>query len=130
MPAFLAFGAGKFAEEIFIDTPDDVLGPALFVAQANGGDEVNDAAKGLFIKVRAGVFLGQDAFERRVIALDGHHGIIKELADERVLGAALQVRPAGFGRHPEDVVGRVFVAVFCVRAFFLLQLRVLLLERV
>jgi hypothetical protein len=32
-----------------------------------------------------------------------------------LLGAGLKVRPARLGRHPEDVVGEVFVGVF--RAF-------------
>ena len=48
----------------------------------------------------------------------------------RVFGAALEVGPAGFGRYPENVVGGVFVAVFGVSAFFLLQRGVLFLEGV
>ena len=128
LTAFLALSTGEFAEEIFIDAPDDVLGTALLVAQPDGGDEVNDAAETLLVQMRAGVFFGQDAFERGVVALDGDHGAIEQLADGRVFGAALQVRPSGFGRHPEDVVGGVFVAVFGVGAFFLLQRGVPLLE--
>jgi hypothetical protein len=43
LPAFFALGAGEFAEKIFINPPDDVLGTALLVAQANGGNKVNGA---------------------------------------------------------------------------------------
>ena len=45
LAAFLALGAGELAEEIFVDPAEDVLGAALGVAQADGGDQVNDAAQ-------------------------------------------------------------------------------------
>ena len=46
--------------------------------------------------------------------LDGDHGIVDQLADGGLLGVGLQVRPAGVWRHPEDILGGVFVAVFGV----------------
>ncbi len=70
----------------------------------------------LLVECRAGVVFGQHALERRVVALDAGHRVIHELADRRLTGLRLQVRPARLGRHPEDVLGAVFVRVFGVRA--------------
>ena len=55
-----------------------------------------------------------------------------QLADGRLLGLALEMRPAGFLRHPEDVFGAVFVGIFGVGPFVLgcQKLLVHLLERV
>ena len=51
-----------------------------------------------------------------------------------LLGAGLEVGPAGFLRHPEDVLGFVFVGVFGIRAgvvaFASDELGVVLLEGV
>ena len=55
--AYLAFGAGEFAEKIFIDAPEDVIAVALRVTEADGGAEVNDAAEALLVEARAGVIL-------------------------------------------------------------------------
>jgi hypothetical protein len=41
-----------------------------------------------------GVALGRDAFEARVVALDGDHGVIDAFADGGLLGAGLKVGPA------------------------------------
>ena len=130
LPALLAFGAGKLAEKIFIDPPDDVLGTALLVAQADGGNEVNDAAEALFVQVRTGVFLGQHTFERWVVFFHCDHGVIEIFADCGLLGTPLQIRPTRNFVHPENVFGGVFVTVFGVGAFFLHQRGVFFLESV
>ena len=62
----------------------------------------------------AGVVLGEDAFEARVVALDGDHGGVHGLADGGKFGRPLEVGPAGIGGHPEDVLGFVFVRIFGV----------------
>ena len=105
LAGFLAFCTGEFAEEVFIDAPDDVFGATLRVAEADGGDEA------LLIELRAGVVLGQHVLERGVVALDGDHGAVEQLVDERVLGAAVQVGPVGFQQYPENIFGEVFVAI-------------------
>ncbi len=76
------------------------------------------------------VLLRQDALQRLVVALDGDHGVVDELADRRLLGGGLKGRPPRFLRDPEDVLGEVFVAVFGVGAVLLVghEGRVLLLE--
>ena len=66
----------------------------------------------MLVEAGAGVVLGQDAFEARVVALDGDHGVVHGLADGGLLGVGLEVGPAGIGGHPEDVLGLVFVRVF------------------
>ncbi|GIV04128.1 MAG: hypothetical protein KatS3mg015_2958 [Fimbriimonadales bacterium] len=63
-----------------------------------------------------GIVLRQHALERRVVALDGEHGLIDDLADGGLLGVGLEVRPAGFLGHPEDVDSPVLVRVFRVGA--------------
>ena len=83
----------------------------------DGGDDVDEFAEALFVEAGAGVVLGEDALEARVLALDGclrtaTFGVVHGLADGGLLGAGLEVGPAGIGGHPEDVLGFVFVRVF------------------
>jgi hypothetical protein len=84
--------------------------------EADGGNEVDEFAEAVLIQSGAGVVLGQYAFEARVVALDGDHGIVHDLADGGLLGVGLEVSPAGIDGHPEDVLGFVFVRVFGIRA--------------
>ena len=89
------------------------------IAQADGADQVDQFAQPLLVERRPGVVLGQDAFEPGVVALDGDHRLIDQLADGRLLGLVLEMRPAGLLRHPEDVFGPVFVGVFGIGPFVL-----------
>ena len=68
----------------------------------------------MFVEAGAGVVFGEDAFEARVVARAGDHGVVHGLADGGLFGAGLEVGPAGIGGHPEDVLGFVFVRVFGV----------------
>ena len=115
LAAVLAFGAGELGEEVFVDAAENVLGAIRFVAQADGADEVDEFAEAVLVERRAGVVFGQHAFEARVVALDGDHGVVHDLADGRLLGAVLEMRPAGVRGHPEDVFGAVFVGIFGIR---------------
>ena len=63
------------------------------------------------------IVFGQHAFQPRVVALDGNHGVVNDFADGGLLGVGLKMRPARIGGHPEDVFGFVFVGVFRVFAF-------------
>ncbi len=71
-----------------------------------------ELAEVVLVKRGAGVVLGQDALEARVVAFDDDHRIVHDLAEGGLLGAALQVAPVRGRRHPEDVFGAVFVWVF------------------
>ena len=86
----------------------------------------------MLVERRPGVVLGQDAFQPGIVALDGDHRIIHHLADGRLLGLALEMRPPGLLRHPEDVLGPVFVGVFGIGPLVLGRQKPLvhLLERV
>lgn len=121
LPALFALRSGKLAQEILIDAAQNVLGPAFLVAQANRADEVDEPAQAVLIERFAGVVLGQDALERRVLFLNGEHGFIQQLANGGLLGAGLELGPAGGFGHPKDVFGGVFVAVFGVRVRLFLQ---------
>ena len=132
LAALLAFGAGELGEEVFVDAAQDVFGAVLGIAQPDGADEVDQFAQAMLVERRPGVVLGQDAFQPGIITLDGDHRLIDELADCRLLGLALEMRPPGLLRHPEDVLGPVFVGIFGVGPLVLGRQKPLvhLLERV
>jgi len=102
------------------------------VAQTDVADQVDELAEPLLVEAGVGIVLWQHALERGVVAFDGEHGVVHDLADSRLFGIGLQVRPAGFLRHPEDVDRPVLVRVFRVGPMcpFGLELGVLLLEGV
>ena len=119
LAAFLAFGAGELAEEIFVDAAEDVFrAAARFVAHADRADEVDEFAKAMLVERGPGVFFRKDAFQARVVALDRDHGVIDDLADLGLLGAVLEIGPTRGGRNPEDIFGAVFVGIFGVGAAF------------
>ncbi len=154
LPAVLSLRAGELGEEVLIrcahpsgstacclsrfarliDAAKDVLAAALLVAEADGADEIDEFAEAVLVQRGAGVVLGQDAFQARVVPLDGDHGVVHDLADGGLLGAVLQVAPPRSGRHPEDVLRFVFVRVLGIRpgvvAFAFHELRMVLLEAV
>ena len=80
------------------------------------GDHIDQLPQALLVEAGAGVVLRQHALEAWVVALDRHHGVVHELADGGLRGVGLQLAPAGLGRHPEHVLGLVFVGVFRVGA--------------
>jgi hypothetical protein len=92
----------------------------------------NQLAEALLVQRRPAVVLGEHALQGKVVALDGDHGVVDELADGRLLGVGLDVVPAGHLRHPEDTLCGVLVARLRVGALGLLrlQLGVQLLEGV
>ena len=116
LAAALALGAGEAPEEVLVDAPEDVLGATVFVAHGDGADEVDELAELRLVDVGARVVLAEHALELRVLPLDGHHGVVDGLADLGLARCGLQVLPARFTRHPEDVVGEVLVAVLGVEA--------------
>ena len=62
--------------------------------------------------------------------LDRGHRVVDQLADGRLLGVGLQMRPARLLGHPEDVLGQVLVRVFGGGGVFGQQRRALRLEGV
>ena len=123
LAALLALGAGELGEEVLVDAAEHVLGAALGVADLDVADEVDELAEPQLVERGAGVVLGQHAFEGGVVALDAGHGVVDELADGGLLRLGLEVRPARFGRHPEDVERPVLVRVLGVGALGLLGLK-------
>ena len=127
MPSALA----NSGQKVFVDPAEHVLGAGLLVAHLDVADEVDELAEPLLVEGGAGVVFGQHLLERRVVALDAGHGDVDELADGRLARLGLQMRPAGLRRHPEDVLGDVFVAVLgCLGAPFGQNRRMALLEGV
>ena len=112
LAAALALRAGEAPQEVLVGAAQDVLLLALRVAQADGADQVEQLAQAGLVQVGTGVGFGQDAAQARILPLDGGHRIVNQLAHLRTLGLRLETVPAGLGRHPEDVLGGVFVPVF------------------
>ena len=106
-----AFALGEAAEEVFVDAAQRVLGAVLGIAQADGAHKVDQLTKGLLVQGGAGVVLGQDATQTRVLLLDGDHGVVHQFADLGLLGSHHKAGPARLGRHPEDVRAQVLVQV-------------------
>jgi hypothetical protein len=116
LAALLAFGTGKLGEEVLIHAAQDILGSIRLVAQADVAHQVDQLAESRLVEPRVGVILGQHPFERRVVPLDGQHGVIDNLADRRLPGVGLQHRPARLWRHPEAIDRPILVRVLRVGA--------------
>jgi hypothetical protein len=127
-----ALGERELLEEVLVDAAEHVLGAGFLVADLDVADHVDQLAEARLVERRAGVVLGQYALEHGIVALDAGHGVVHEPADGGLLRLGLQVRPARFGRHPEDAQGAVLVGVLGVGALGLLgdEPRVVLLEGV
>src|SRR5215203_6455248 len=106
LAAALAFRCRELAEEVLVDTAEDVLRAAGGVAEADLGDEVHELAETGLVQGGAAVVFGEDALERGVLLLDGVHGLVDGIADRRVPGQrldAVRAGPAGFLGNPEDI---------------------------
>ncbi len=89
LAAALALGAGELGQEILIHAAEGVLGLVLFGAQADIRDGVDELAQGILVQAGQRVDLGQCALERRIVALDGVHGVVQAFADIGELGLGL-----------------------------------------
>src|ERR1019366_4310081 len=101
LAALLALGAGKLREEVFVDAAQDVLAAILLVAHRDRADQVNQFAQALLIQSGPRVFFRQDTLQLLVVALDGKHGVVDELADSWLLGRRLKLRPSRLLWDPE-----------------------------
>ena len=84
---------------------------ALGAAHLDVADYVDHLAQPRLVQGGTGVVLGQHAVERRVVPLDGGHGLVHSRADSGLSSLRLQHRPARLPRHPEDALGEVLVPV-------------------
>ena len=130
LAAALALGAGEAAEKVFVDAAENVLGLVARLAHADPGDEVDQFAQHHLVERRAIVVLGQHALEAGIGLLDLGHRVVDQLADGRLLGVVLQMRPARFLGHPEHVLGQILVRVFGSGGVLRQQRRALRLEGV
>ena len=111
LAALAALGQGELLQEVLVDAAEDVRGAGLGAADLDVADHVDDLAEAGLVQGGPGVVLGQHVLEGRVVLLDGGHGVVDGGADGGLVGLGLQDRPAGVGRHPEDVLGDVLVPV-------------------
>jgi hypothetical protein len=132
LAALLSLGARELGEEVLVDATQHVLRLGFRVADLDVGHEIDKLAEPLLVERGAGVIAGEHALERGVVALDAGHRVVYELTDRRLLGLHLELRPAGFGRHPENIQCAVLVRILGIGALRPLGLepRVVLLEGV
>ena len=105
----LALRAGKSAEEILVHSSENVAGAVGLLGHTDLAHEVDELSEHDLVQCWARVVLGQDALERSVVGLDRHHGVVDVLANRRLLGPGLEIRPSRFLRDPEDVLGEVLL---------------------
>jgi hypothetical protein len=127
LPALLALRARELGEEILVHPSEDVLRAVGRAAQPDVGHQVDELAQALLVEARPREVFGQhpDAvrLKRRVVALDGRHRVVHQLADGRLRGVGLQMRPACLLRHPEDAYRAVLVGVLGFGSFRTLRLK-------
>src|ERR1700735_5331885 len=111
LAALFTFRTGELSEEILVDAPEDVFGPALLVTKSNFPEQIDEFAQSVLIERRAGIVLRQNALQRGVLLLDGNHRVVDYLSYRGLLCIVLKTRPSGHFRNPEDILSGVFVAV-------------------
>ena len=78
------------------------------------GEQVDEAREHGAVDGFLAENLGEGTFEAFVISLDRAHGVIDHDADAGVFGVCRERGPARLLRHPEDVLGKVFIAIFWI----------------
>ena len=111
LAALAALGQGELLQEVLVDVAQHVSGAGLGSTDHDVADHVHDLSQASLVQGRAGVVLGQHVLERRVVPLDGDHGVVDQPADVGLARLVPEVLPAGLGRHPEDVLSDVLVSV-------------------
>ena len=86
--------------KIFVNAAKDVLRLVALLAHGDTGDEVDQCAEHHLL---AGRLSGRDRH------LDRGHRLVDQLADARLLGVGLKVRPARLLRHLEHVLGQMLL---------------------
>ena len=114
LSAFLAFGQSELAEEILEHMSKQVGALGACVLQGRIANQVNKFAQTGRVEVGTGKHLGQNAFQRLVLAFDGIHCIVDVFADLRTLSHRNQMRPTRIGWHIENILGCILIAVFGV----------------
>ena len=111
LAAKLAFGLGKLAKEVLVNAAERVTGLSAVALKAYAGDQVDQSLHLFRRDAATGIVARQLALEVRVIAFDGEYGVVDQRGDVRPRGLVLELLPACLGRHPEDPLGGVLVAI-------------------
>ena len=111
LAALLALRAGELRQEVLVDPAEHVAGTRVRVADLDVADEVDQLAEPPLVERLPGVVPREHVLERRIVALNGGHRLIDGQADSRLPRLRPQMRPTSLRRHPEDVLGDVFVPV-------------------
>ena len=117
----LALGAGKASQEVLVHSSENVPGAVDLLTHSDPAHEIDQLSEHHLVERRACVVLGQDALERGVVRLDRQHGVVDVLANRCLLCPGLEVRPSGFLRDPEDVLGEVLLGILWIGEFLVEQ---------
>ena len=91
LSALLTFGKGELAEEVLEYMAENIGAPGFRVTESDIGNKINKAAKACGIKITAGIYLGENILEGRIVLFDGIHGIVDFLTDGGKLCLGLKV---------------------------------------
>ena len=111
LAALAAFGQCELLQEVLVDAAEHVGGSGLGPTDLDVAHQVDHLPQAGLVQGGTGVVLGQHVPQRRVIPLNGGHGVVHSPPYGGLVRLALKLRPPGLGRHPEDVLGDVLVPV-------------------
>ena len=130
LAARLTLGRGELADEVLVDATQQILALALLAREVDLADGVDQLAEPALVELRPGISLVEHAAQAVVLLLDAGHRLVELDPDRLGAGLLLQLRPAGGGRNPEDIVGGVLVAILGIRPFDARELGPVSLEAV
>ena len=88
LAALATLGEGELLQEVLVDVAQNVGSAGFGAADPDVAHHVDHLAQAGLVECGAGVVLGQNAVERRVVPLDGDHSIVHETADGGLSGLA------------------------------------------
>jgi hypothetical protein len=81
LAAFLCAGHGKFVQEIFVDTPENITGSTTEGVTVEYAHQIPQQ-----VRIKLSVFLGQSSFKHIDLVFNQLHGIYDSLADILIFG--------------------------------------------
>ena len=86
LAALPALGQGELLQEVLVDVTQDVRGAGLGAANLDVAHHVDHLPEAGLVQGGPGVVLGQHVLERRVVLLDGDHGVVYQSPDGGLAG--------------------------------------------
>ena len=81
LAALPPLGQSELLKEVFVDVAQHVRGAGFGAANLDVAHHVNDLPQSGLVQGGAGVVFGQHVLERRIVPLDGDHGVVDQSPD-------------------------------------------------